>query len=99
MSKVLSSSGTGDATAWPPGILKCLDETQRQDQSMASTREEAEAVICSCLAAMFEKTKVTPKEVDFLIINCSLFSPTPSLCAMACNKFKMRSNVRTYNLS
>ena len=38
-------------------------------------------------------------QVDFLVINCSLFSPTPSLCAMACNKFKMRSGVRTYNLS
>ena len=38
-------------------------------------------------------------QVDFLVINCSLFSPTPSLCAMACNRFKMRSNCRTYNLS
>ena len=38
-------------------------------------------------------------KVDFLVINCSLFSPTPSLCAMAANKFKMRSDVRTYNLS
>jgi len=42
---------------------------------------------------------VAPKEVDFLVVNCSLFSPTPSLCAMACHHFKFRSSLRTYNLS
>jgi len=99
MSKVLHNSGTGDATAWPPGILQCRERGVKQDQSMAAARAEAEAVIYGCLSELFQTTGVTPKEVDFLIINCSLFSPTPSLCALACNKFGMRSNVRTYNLS
>ena len=183
MGKVLGNSGTGDATAWPPGIHRCREPGVRQDQSMEATRQEAETVVCSCLEGLFAQTGVTPKEVDlilvplppcvgvsytlhaavpplgvdritvpapsllashatdlragpaahharrlpivpylsylsypsypsylpcapahraqvdFLIINCSLFSPTPSLCAMACNKFRMRSNIRTFNLS
>ena len=66
---------------------------------MAATRHEAELVICGCMETLFEQTGIKPREVDFLVINCSLFSPTPSLCAMAANKFKMRSDVRTYNLS
>lgn len=33
-----------------------------------------------------------------LIVNCSIFNPTPSLSAMIVNHFKMRSNVVTYNL-
>jgi len=33
------------------------------------------------------------------VVNCSLFSPTPSLCAMISNKFGMRTNIKTYNLS
>ena len=37
-------------------------------------------------------------QVDVLIVNCSLFNPTPSLSAMIVNHFKMRSNVVTYNL-
>jgi len=97
--KVLDNSGTGQATAWPPAIVRCLDERVVPKLCMEETREEAETIICQCLESLFQKTGVQPKEVDFLIINCSLFSPTPSLCAMACNKFRMRSNIRTYNLS
>jgi len=99
MEKILANSGTGDATAWPPGIIRCLEPGVRQDQSMETARKEADTVICSCLQDLFDTTGIKPKQVDFLIINCSLFSPTPSLCAMAANRFKMRMNVRTYNLS
>lgn len=38
-------------------------------------------------------------QVDILIVNCSLFNPTPSLAAMIVNRFKMRPNVVTYNLA
>lgn len=38
-------------------------------------------------------------QVDILIVNCSLFNPTPSLSAMIVNYFKFKSNVVTYNLS
>merc|ERR1712048_319035 len=48
---------------------------------------------------MGEKTGVAPTDIDFLIVNCSLFSPTPSLCAMISHKFKFRQDVRSYNLS
>ena len=37
--------------------------------------------------------------MDILIVNCSLFNPTPSLAAMIINHFKMRSNIISYNLS
>lgn len=39
------------------------------------------------------------KDIDILVVNCSLFNPTPSLSAMIVNHFKMRSNVITYNLA
>ena len=38
-------------------------------------------------------------QVDILIVNCSLFNPTPSLSAMIVNHFKFKSNVISYNLS
>jgi len=99
MKRLLDKSGTGEDTAWPPGIVSCKHGESTHDYSIAAARLEAETVITSCLEKLFTATGVTPKQVDFLIINCSLFSPTPSLCAMAANKFKMRSDVRTYNLS
>ena len=44
-------------------------------------------------------TGLKPREVDILIVNCSLFNPTPSLSAMLVNHYKMRSDVLTYNLA
>ena len=37
-------------------------------------------------------------QIDILVVNCSLFNPTPSLSAMIINHFKMRSNIVSYNL-
>ena len=91
MTKVLSNSGTGEATAWPPGLSGCRKKGVHAKETMAATRHEAELVICGCMETLFEQTGIKPREVDFLVINCSLFSPTPSLCAMACNRFRMRS--------
>lgn len=100
MGKILDRSATGQATAWPPGITKCLkDENTKADRSIEASREEAQTVIFEVVKNALAKAKVNPKEIDILVINCSLFSPTPSLCAMVLSHFGMRSDVATYNLS
>lgn len=102
--RILERSGTGQATAWPPGIVKCLQDDEngnplKQDTSMETSRKEAETVIFDVVEQALKKANVKPKEIDVLVINCSLFSPTPSLCAMVISKFGMRPDVQTYNLS
>jgi 3-ketoacyl-CoA synthase len=100
MQRILERSGTGQATAWPPGIVRCLkDEKLTADRSMQASRQEAETVIVDIVDRALKTANVKPREVDILIINCSLFSPTPSLCAMVLNHFNMRSDVQTFNLS
>lgn len=100
LQKILERSGTGHATAWPPGIVQCLDEgSPKSSRSMQSSREESEAIIFEIVAEALKKANVKPREIDILIINCSLFSPTPSLCAMVMHHFNMRSDVATFNLS
>ncbi|CAM9967239.1 unnamed protein product [Ectocarpus sp. 6 AP-2014] len=100
MEKILSKSGTGQATAWPPGIIKCLENPDTPaDRSVEAARTEAEIVIFDVVGSVLEKVGLTGKDIDFLIINCSLFSPTPSLCSMVSHKFGMRSDARTFNLS
>lgn len=39
-----------------------------------------------------------PRDFSFLVVNCSLFCPTPSLSALIVNHFKMRSDIVSYNL-
>jgi len=56
-------------------------------------------VLSGCLDELFAKTGLKPHQIDILIVNCSLFNPTPSLAAMMINKYKMRSNIRSFNLS
>lgn len=100
MERILERSGTGQATAWPPGIVQCLDGSNVEaDRSMAASRKEAEMVIFDIVDKALKKANVDSREIDVLVINCSLFSPTPSLCAMVLSHFNMRSDVATYNLS
>jgi len=67
-------------------------------KDIGNAREEAKAVIFPLVREVLERADIKPDCIDFLIINCSLFSPTPSLCAMVCNEFCLREDVRTYNL-
>jgi len=98
MARILARSGTGQSTAWPPGIVQCL-EGKPTDNSIEGSRKEAEIVIFDIVENVLKKSKVHPREIDVLVINCSLFSPTPSLCAMVISKFGMRSDIQSFNLS
>lgn len=92
--KILERSGLGEETCLPPA-LRYIPPSP----NMELAREEAEMVIFSCMDSLFKKTGLRPKDVDILVLNCSLFSPTPSLTAMVINKYKMRSNIKSFNLS
>jgi len=98
MSRMLERSGCGPSTAWPPGILQCL-QGKKADRSVEGARAESQTVICDCVRNVLKKLKINPRDIDILIINCSLFSPTPSLCSMVINEFNMRSDILSYNLS
>ena len=50
------------------------------------------------LDELFEKTRIRTKDVGVLVVNCSIFNPTPSLSAMIINHYKMRGNILSYNL-
>ncbi|XP_022775978.1 3-ketoacyl-CoA synthase 6-like [Durio zibethinus] len=92
--RILERSGLGEETCLPPAI-HYIPPTQ----TMETARVEAEIVIFSAMDSLFKKTGLKPKDIDILIVNCSLFSPTPSLSAMVINKYKLRSNVKSFNLS
>jgi len=98
LDRMLKQSGCGPRTAWPPGTVQCL-EGKPADTTAEAARKESEIVIFDCVESVLKKTKTNPKDIDVLVINCSLFSPTPSLCSMVINHFGLRSDVSSYNLS
>jgi 3-ketoacyl-CoA synthase len=98
LGRVLERSGTGSSTHWPPALLPSKDGTTKAITSVAAARSEAEEVIFPLVRSLLKKGNIKPRDIDFLIVNCSIFTPTPSLCAMICNEFKLRQDVRSYNL-
>eukprot|EP01112_Ceratiomyxa_fruticulosa_P018883 TRINITY_DN6105_c0_g1_i8.p1 TRINITY_DN6105_c0_g1~~TRINITY_DN6105_c0_g1_i8.p1 ORF type:complete len:460 (-),score=98.04 TRINITY_DN6105_c0_g1_i8:127-1506(-) len=91
--KLVYKTGLGNETYLPPGIM-----SMPPNVNMEMARKEAEMVFTGCLDDLFARTCVKPREVDILIVNCSLFCPTPSTAAMIMNKYKMRSDTMSYNL-
>eukprot|EP00391_Amoebophrya_sp_Ameob2_P005886 CAMPEP_0178992314 /NCGR_PEP_ID=MMETSP0795-20121207/6041_1 /TAXON_ID=88552 /ORGANISM="Amoebophrya sp., Strain Ameob2" /LENGTH=607 /DNA_ID=CAMNT_0020684173 /DNA_START=198 /DNA_END=2021 /DNA_ORIENTATION=- len=84
------------------GETPCSRRTAESSRSyqprMSYAREETEAIVFSLVENLLKKTKKKPKDIDFLVVNCSLFCPTPSICAMIANKFKFREDICSYNL-
>ncbi|XP_010527059.1 PREDICTED: 3-ketoacyl-CoA synthase 10 [Tarenaya hassleriana] len=93
MSRILKSSGIGDETYVPKSI-----SLPENISTMKEGRLEASTVIFGALDELFEKTRVKPKDIGVLVVNCSIFNPTPSLSAMVINHYKMRGNILSYNL-
>ncbi|CAN6293911.1 unnamed protein product [Urochloa humidicola] len=92
--KITRRSGLGDRTYLPPGI-----QARPPRLSMAEARAEAEAVMFGCLDALFASTGVDPRrDVRVLVVNCSLFNPTPSLASMVVHRYRMREDVKSFNL-
>jgi 3-ketoacyl-CoA synthase len=91
--KIIERSGLGDDTYLPEAVLNIPP-----NPSMANARKEAEMVMFGALDELFAKTGVRPKDIGILVVNCSLFNPTPSLSAMVINHYKLRGNIVSYNL-
>ncbi|CAN1156916.1 3-ketoacyl-CoA synthase 2 [Linum perenne] len=91
--KILERSGLGQKTYLPEAVMRVPP-----NPNMAEARKEAETVMFSAIDELLGKTGVNPKEIGILIVNCSLFNPTPSLSAMVVNRYKLRGNISSYNL-
>ncbi|KAI9073951.1 hypothetical protein K1719_044077 [Acacia pycnantha] len=91
--KILERSGLGQKTYLPPAVMNVPP-----NPCMAEARKEAEEVMFGAIDGLLKKTGVKAKDIGILVVNCSLFNPTPSLSAMIVNHYKLRSNVLSFNL-
>ncbi|KAJ3675610.1 hypothetical protein LUZ60_004652 [Juncus effusus] len=91
--KILERSGLGQDTYFPEAVLNVPP-----NPCMAEARKEAETVMFGAIDELLAKTGVKPKDIGVLVVNCSLFNPTPSLSAMVVNHYKLRGNITSYNL-
>ncbi len=89
--KMLERAGLGDKTYVPPCI-------RNMSPSREGAYEELEMTVLPCIDEILQRNKMAPKDIDFLVVNCSLFCPTPSISAWIVNHYKMPSKVRTFQI-
>ncbi|EOA32440.1 hypothetical protein CARUB_v10015715mg [Capsella rubella] len=91
--RVLQRSGLGEETYVPEALLNVPPI-----QTMEAARMETEQVIFDAIDNLLANTKVNTRDIGIIIVNSSMFNPTPSLSAMVVNKYKLRSNIKSFNL-
>ncbi|OEL19539.1 3-ketoacyl-CoA synthase 5 [Dichanthelium oligosanthes] len=96
MTKLLERSGLGEETCLPPAHHYI---PTYKYCTIDAARGEVDLVVFSALDDLFAKTGISPDAIDILVVNCSLFCPTPSFVDMIINRYKLRSDVRSMHLS
>ncbi|KAG7537194.1 Thiolase-like [Arabidopsis suecica] len=92
--RILERSWLSNQTSIPPSLMEIPLK-----KSLSSVKIETMTTIFTSVEDLLKKNKLSPRSIDILITNCSLHSPSPSLSAMVINKFHMRSNIKSFNLS
>ncbi|CAH9081983.1 unnamed protein product [Cuscuta epithymum] len=93
--QIMERSGIGERTCLPLP----LHYIPINAMTLKLPMEEAELVIFSTMDNLLAKTGIDVNEIDMLIVNCGVFSPTPSISSMVVNKYKLKNDIKTFNLS
>ncbi|CAN1352229.1 3-ketoacyl-CoA synthase 19 [Linum perenne] len=93
--RAASNSGMSDETYAPRSVL--LGNEVRP--CLADAYAEVDEMVFSTIDGLLAKTGVSPSEVDILVTTLSLNNPAPSWSSRIVNRYKMREDVKTFNLS
>lgn len=92
--KVFERSGIGDEAYLPDSVTGIPPRP-----TLYEARKEAEMLMFGAIDEVLEKTGVNPRDIGIVVVNCSLYSPSPSLACMVVNRYKLRGNVKSYSLA
>ncbi|KAH7351971.1 hypothetical protein KP509_19G023000 [Ceratopteris richardii] len=93
-SKVFLKSGIGEEAYAPCNTLSKGPLVTTEDMIC-----QFHIVITQTVEKLLKKTGVSPSEIDILVVNSGAFNPSPSLTAHVVNHFKMRSDIKCFNLA
>ncbi|XP_057980651.1 3-ketoacyl-CoA synthase 15-like [Malania oleifera] len=91
--RIIKNSGLGDETSLPKAIFQ-----QGHKITLKDGREEAAIVMFGVVDDLLAATKIRPKDIGILVVNCGILNTTPSLSAMVINHYKLRHNIHSFNL-
>ncbi|XP_031504463.1 3-ketoacyl-CoA synthase 10-like [Nymphaea colorata] len=94
LQRTLKKSGIGDESYLPRHVIS----SPSRSVTIAQGREEAAVLMFGAVDSVLFSTKIHPRDITILVVNCGIFNVVPSLSAMLVNHYKMRSDIQTYNL-
>ncbi|XP_074307220.1 3-ketoacyl-CoA synthase 12-like [Silene latifolia] len=93
--KAVVDSGIGEQTYGPRNIIM----GREQNPSLKDSHSEMDEFFQDSVQKLLSKHRISPGEIDVLVVNVSLFAPVPSLASKLVNHYKMRDDIKAYNLS
>ncbi|XP_066387853.1 3-ketoacyl-CoA synthase 12-like [Miscanthus floridulus] len=93
--RVIVRSGIGEETYAPRNILEGCEDTPTLQDSL----EEMDAFFDEAIAELFARTGFAPRDVDVLVFNVSMLSPSPSMSSRIVRRYGLREDVAAYNLT
>ncbi|XP_010248462.2 PREDICTED: 3-ketoacyl-CoA synthase 6-like [Nelumbo nucifera] len=94
MAKIITSSGQGEETYFPPSLHYIPLRSHQQDSI-----NEVHMALFPVMDDLLSKTNISPADIDILIVNCTVFCPSPSLPSIIVNRYAMRDDIKTFHLS
>lgn len=93
--RAMVGSGMGQCTSGPPITLKGKEDCP----SLVDILSEMDEIMFTTLDNLFEDSGVKPSEIDILVVNVTSFTCLPSLSARVVHHFKMRDDIKVFNLT
>ncbi|KAJ4972727.1 hypothetical protein NE237_005901 [Protea cynaroides] len=88
-------AGIGEETYGPRNII----DGREDSPTLIDSISEMEEFFYETLDRLFTKNGVTPSEIDILVLNVSMLAPEPSLAARIINHYKMKEDIKVFNIS
>ncbi|KAL0697425.1 hypothetical protein Bca4012_053547 [Brassica carinata] len=93
--KAIVSSGIGEQTYAPRLFFEGREECPTQQDALS----EMEEFYIDTIEKLLQRNKLSPKDIDVLVVNVAMLNSTPSLSARIINHYKMREDIKVFNLT
>ncbi|XP_059430257.1 3-ketoacyl-CoA synthase 12-like [Corylus avellana] len=93
--KAIVNSGIGENTYGPRIVFSGKENNPTLRDSLSEMEEFYE----DSVARLLSKSGISPLEIDVLVVNVSMLSTVPSLAARIINHYKLREDIKVFNLT
>jgi len=93
--KAIVSCGIGEQTYAPRNVIEGREASPTLNDGIS----EMEEFFDDSIAKLLARSALSPSEIDVLVVNISMFTSVPSLSSLIINRYKMRHDVKVYNIT